>query len=207
MNTHDHRVTSLDARGGSLTTWLAFGVVSVALFGLAYPLATALLGSALFPDQARGSLIESDGRIIGSRLVAQPFADPRYFMPRPSAAGFAGMGLAGSNWAPSNPALRERMQADSAVIAAREGIAASAIPSELITASGSGIDPHLTPAAAALQVPRIARARGIDPEHLSALLQAQTVGPDLGVLGQARVNVLELNLALDALAPAPAATP
>ncbi len=207
MTTHTSNPSSLDHRGGSALTWIAFAVVSVVLFGLAYPLATTWLGSMLFGEAARGGLIERNGAVVGSRLVAQPFADPRYFIPRPSAAGYAGMGLAGSNLAPSNPALRERMQADSAAIAIREGLAPENIPVELITASGSGIDPHLSPAAAAMQVPRIARARGVDAAKIRALLDTQTLGPDLGVFGKPRVNVLELNLALDALAPSPVPSP
>jgi K+-transporting ATPase ATPase C chain len=197
----------LDEHGGGLLTWLRFALIAIVLCGLAYPLATALLGRALFADAANGSLIVRDGRVLGSALVAQPFADARYLIPRPSAAGYDGMALAGSNWAPSNPALRERMRADATRIAAREGIALDAIPVELITASGSGIDPHLSPAAAALQLARIARARGLPEAELQALLQAQIEGPDFGVFGQPRVNVLRFNLALDALPSPPQPRP
>lgn len=189
----------LDERGGSPLTWLRFAFAAIALCGLAYPLATTWLGGVLFADAASGSLIVREGHVLGSRLVAQPFAAPRYLIPRPSAAGYAGMALAGSNWSPSHPALCERMRADAARIAAREGIALDAIPVELITASGSGIDPHLSPAAAAVQLARIARARGAPEAELQALLQAQIEGSDFGVFGQPRVNVLRFNLALDAL--------
>lgn len=188
---------TLDTRGGGATAFVSFGVLSIVLFGLAYPLATASIGAVLFPDAARGSLVERDGVVVGSRLMAQPFADPRYLIPRPSAAGYAGMGLAGSNWGPSNPALRERAAADAAAVAAREGIPQDRVPAELVTASGSGIDPHLSPAAAAIQLPRIARARGRDEAALRELLAAHTEPPQWGVLGQPRVNVLAFNLALD----------
>lgn len=189
--------THLDTRGGSLVSFIAFAALGIAVFGLAWPLATAALGALLFPDAARASLVERDGVVVGSRLVAQPFADPRYLQPRPSAAAYAGLGLAGSNWGPSNPALRERIAADAAAVAAREGIAQDQVPVELVTASGSGIDPHLSPAAAALQAPRIARARGIDEAVVRTLLETHTEAPQWGVFGQPRVNVLAFNLALD----------
>lgn len=188
----------LDHRGGGMRAALAFGVLSIALAGLAYPALATLIGGALFPDQARGSLIERDGRVVGSALVAQPFADPRYFKPRPSAAGYNPMGAAGSNWGPSNPALRERMAADSASAAAREGVLASELPADLISASGSGLDPHLTPAGARAQAARVAQARGIAEGEVLALIDAHTEAPMLGFYGGARVNVLRLNLALDA---------
>ena len=207
MNTQHMSAAPLDDRGGSPLAWLGFGLLSIGLFGLAYPVATTLVGGALFADAARGSLVEHNGHIVGSRLVAQPFADPRYFIPRPSAAGYAGLGLAGSNWAPSNPALRERVAVESATVAQREGLAADSLPAELVTTSGSGIDPHLSPAGAAVQVARIARARGMEIERVQALLDAHVQEPDLGVFGQPRVNVLELNLALDELAAGAGSTP
>jgi K+-transporting ATPase ATPase C chain len=194
---------SLDHGGGGVRAYAGFAVLSILAFGLAWPLATAMIGGALFPDAARGSLIERNGVVVGSLLAAQPFADARYVIPRPSAAGYAGMGLAGSNWAPSNPALRERAAADAAAIAAREGVAQAALPPELVTASGSGIDPHLSPAAVAIQLPRIARARGIDVATLEALLARHVEAPQFGVFGQSRVNVLAFNLALDESHPAP----
>jgi K+-transporting ATPase ATPase C chain len=197
----DTTTPNLDARGGSPLSWLRFAAVGVIGAGLLYPALATFAGQALFPAQARGSLIERDGVVIGSRLVAQPFADARYFQPRPSAAGFNPTAAAGSNLAPSNPALRERIAASSAEIAAREGVAASAIPADLVTASGSGLDPHLSPAAARLQVPRVARARGLAEASVQDAVDANTQAPTLGVFGQARVNVLELNLALDTLAP------
>lgn len=193
--------TTLDTQGGDLFTWIAFAALSIAGAGLAYPLIATLLGGALFPHQAAGSLVEVDGRVVGSELVAQPFADPRYFVPRPSAAGYAGMGLAGSNMAPSNPALRERIAADSAAIATREGIDAKRIPVDLVTASGGGWDPHVSPEAAEVQVERVARARGMDADAVRALVREHTEGPTFGVFGQRRVNVLLLNLSLDSPSP------
>lgn len=193
--------SSLDhGRGGWLRA-LRFSVLAIAVTGLGFPLFATLIGQTLFPAQAHGSLIERDGVVVGSALVAQPFASDRYFQPRPSAANYDPKALAGSNWAPSNPALRERIAASSAATGQRESAAAKDIPSDLVTASGSGIDPHISPAAAKLQIARVARLRALDPVRVQALVDSQTLAPSLGVLGQSRVNVLQLNLALDALAP------
>lgn len=195
------RTTLLDHAGGGWLTAIRFVIASILLLGLAFPMASALLGRVLFSSQANGSLIERDGRVVGSSLVAQPFADARYFQPRPSAANFDPKALAGSNMAPNNPDLRARVAAGSAVVAQREGVTASAIPIDLVTASGSGMDPHISPASARLQIARVAAARGLAPERVQALVQAHTEDPTFGLLGQARVNVLQLNLALDALTP------
>jgi K+-transporting ATPase ATPase C chain len=195
------RVSRLDQSGGGWLSALRFAVVAIALTGLAFPLFATAIGQALFPTQARGSLIVHDGVTVGSSLVAQPFAADKYFQPRPSAASFDPRAMSGSNWAPSNPALRERIDASSQAVAARESVAATAIPVDLVTASGSGIDPHISPAAAQLQAARVAKARGIGIVEVQALIAANTQGPTFGVLGQSRVNVLELNLALDARAP------
>ncbi len=192
------RTSLLEHDGGGWLRALRFAVLSIILLGLAFPVLAALLGQALFPAQARGSLIERDGIVVGSSLVAQPFADARYFQPRPSAANYDSKALAGSNWAPSNPQLRERIAAGSAVVAARESVPSQAIPSDFVTASGSGIDPHISPAAAELQIARVARARDLSPAIVRALVAEHTLPPTWGVLGQARVNVLQLNLALDA---------
>lgn len=172
-------------------------LVLILLCGGLYPLAATLVAGVLFPHQATGSLIERDGRIVGSALVGQPFADEGYFHGRPSAAGYDPFGVSGSNLAPGNPDLRARAERDARTIAAREGIEPTAIPVDLIAASGSGIDPHISPAAVRLQIPRVARARGLDPAELGARVAAHTESPVLGVLGQPRVNVLRLNLALD----------
>jgi potassium-transporting ATPase KdpC subunit len=190
---------SPDESGAGWLVAARFSLLSIVLAGLAFPAAAALLGGALFPYQAQGSLIEVEGRVVGSALVAQPFVADTYFHPRPSAANYDPRALAGSNWAPSNPALEERIAASSSAIAAAEGVAASSIPSDLVTASGSGIDPHISVEAAALQVARVAQARGVDAARVQALVDAHTLGKTWGVLGQARVNVLQLNIALDAL--------
>lgn len=196
-------LASLEA-GANWLSALRFAIVSILLGGLLFPLVTASVGQVLFPAQAQGSLINRDGVTVGSSLVAQPFASARYFQPRPSAAGYDPRALSGSNWAPSNPALRERIAATSAAVAAREGVSPGTIPGDLITASGSGIDPHISPESARLQIARVARARGIEAAQVQTLVDAATQGPTFGVFGQARVNVLELNLALDALgSPSP----
>ncbi len=168
------------------------------LCGGLYPALVTGLGRLLFPHQAQGSLIFRDGEVIGSELVGQPYANVGYFHGRPSAAGYDPFALSGSNWAPSNPSLRLRAAADSVSIAAREGVPPQQIPGELIAASGSGIDPHISPAAALVQLPRVARARGLAEATLRRLVEQHTESPVLGVLGQPRVNVLRLNLALDA---------
>ena len=176
---------------------LALAGVTLLGFGLLYSLAGAGLGSLLFPHQAGGSLIERDGRVIGSSLVAQPFADDRYFQSRPSAVGYDVMALAGSNQARTNPDLRARIDEARAAVAAREGVAPADVPSDLVTQSGGGIDPHLSPAAIRIQIARVARARGLPVDEVERLVAAHTEGPQFGLLGAPRVNVLELNLALD----------
>lgn len=196
---------------GLLRGAIGLAIVSLLGFGLLYPLAGVGLGQALFPKPANGSLIERDGQVVGSSLVAQPFADARYFQPRPSAAGFNPMGVSGSNQARTNPDLRQRVEETRAAVAAREGVDPASVPSDLVTQSGGGIDPHISPAAAAIQVVRVARARGIERNVVDGLVARYTEPPQLGLLGQPRVQVLELNLALDALAApatrAPAAKP
>ncbi|WP_372012787.1 potassium-transporting ATPase subunit KdpC [Pseudoxanthomonas sp. 10H] len=181
------------ASGLSLVTLLGFG--------LAYSLVGVGLGQLLFPHAASGSLVERGGRVVGSTLVAQPFAGEGYFQPRPSAAGYDLMALAGSNQARTNPDLRARIDAARDAVAAREGVPAARVPGDLVTQSGGAIDPHISPQAAALQVARVARARGLDPGVVEAQVRARTEPPQWGLFGQARVNVLELNLALDAATP------
>lgn len=177
---------------------LLFAVVILVVFGLLYSLAGTALGRLLFPAQASGSLVEREGRVAGSTLVAQPFADARYFQPRPSAANYDPMAAAGSNLARSNPDLRKRVEEAIAAVAAREGIAPSEVPMELVTQSGGGMDPHITPAGARVQVARVAKARGLDVAIVEQAVDAATEVPQFGVLGQPRINVLLLNLALDA---------
>jgi K+-transporting ATPase ATPase C chain len=176
---------------------LMLAAVSLLGFGLLYSLAGTGLGRVLFPHQATGSLVERDGRVIGSALVAQSFADDRYFQSRPSAAGYDVMALAGSNQARTNPDLRTRIDEARAAVAAREGVAPADVPSDLVTQSGGGIDPHLSPAAVRIQIARVARARGIKAAEVERLVAAHTEAPQFGVLGAPRINVLELNLALD----------
>ena len=190
---------TLDSRGGNLGGWLLFTVLTFGLAGVVYPVVTTLVAGALFPAQANGSLITVGGRVVGSALIGQGFSGERYFIGRPSAAGsgYDPTAASGSNLASSNPALRARVQADSAAIARREGISPTRIPADLLTASGSGLDPHISPAGAAVQAARVARARGLSVERVRALIEAQTERGGLG-LGESGVNVLRLNLALDA---------
>ncbi|MDZ4297629.1 MAG: potassium-transporting ATPase subunit KdpC [Moraxellaceae bacterium] len=171
------------------------------LCGLIYTGVATFLGGALFPQQATGSLIEQQGRFIGSRLVAQPFVSPQYFYSRPSAADYDPTGTGGSNLAPSNPELRDRVRDESARIQALEGMAANAIPVDLLAASGAGLDPHISPESAQLQAARVATARGLSETQVLSVIQRVTEGKQWGLFGQPRVNVLELNLTLDALNP------
>lgn len=184
---------------------LALTIVSLAGFGFLYSLAGVGIGQALFPHAANGSVIERGGQVVGSALVAQPFADDRYFQPRPSAAGYDTLSLAGSNQARTNPDLRKRLEEARMAIAQREGVEAAAVPRELFTQSGSGIDPHISTQGASIQVARVARARGLGPDVVERLVVNHTEGRRLGVFGEPRVHVLQLNLALDALGTAPAA--
>ena len=189
-----------DAPQPGWSAWLRFSALWLVLGGLAYPAVTTALGGALFPAQATGSLIKGDGRVVGSTLIGQPFTGDRYFIGRPSAAGsgYDPVNASGSNLAVSNPALRERVQAQAQAIATRENIPVTRIPVDLLTASGSGLDPHVSPAGAAVQVARVARARGLTDTQVQALVRDHTERGVLG-LGQPGVNVLELNLALDRL--------
>jgi K+-transporting ATPase ATPase C chain len=176
-------------------------LVTTVLFGLIYPLVVTALAQLLFRNKADGQLILMEGRIAGSRIIGQPFTSPRYFHSRPSAAGtgYDATASGGSNLAPSNKALIDRVQGEVQKLRAEN--ADSRIPVDLVTASGSGLDPHITPAAAEFQVPRVARERGLNEAQVSALVQKHTEGRQFGFLGEPRVNVLELNLELDALRP------
>ncbi|HEY7772523.1 MAG TPA: potassium-transporting ATPase subunit KdpC [Marinagarivorans sp.] len=183
-----------------LLTALRAALVFLVLCGLIYTGLATFLGGVLFPHQATGSLIQQQGRIVGSSLVAQPFESPRYFYSRPSAADYDPTGTGGSNLAPSNPELRARVAQASERIQAQEGVAAEDIPVDLLAASGAGLDPHVSPAAARLQAPRVAAARGMGEAQVLALIDQVSEGKQWGLFGQPRVNVLQLNLALDDLA-------
>src|SRR5262252_7638569 len=175
-------------------------VLSV-LTGLAYPALVTAIAQVAFPFQANGSLITRDGKVVGSTLIGQPFDDPKYFWGRPSATSpfpYNAAASSGSNLSPTNPDLVKAVQVRVEALRAADPGATAPVPVDLVTASGSGLDPEISPAAALYQVPRVARARGLDPQRVGALVQAHVTGRTLGVLGEPRVNVLELNLALDA---------
>jgi K+-transporting ATPase ATPase C chain len=179
-----------------------------ALTGLVYPAAVTGVAQFLFPHQANGSLIVRDGRVVGSELIGQPFERPAYFWSRPSATTpvpYNAASSAASNLGPTNPALAEAVAQRVAALRAADPAERGPVPVDLVTASGSGLDPHISPAAAAYQVARVARARGRTPDEVRAIVARCTDGRLLGVMGEARVNVLRLNLALDAAFGAPAA--
>lgn len=179
---------------------LVFAAVSLLLFGGLYSLAGTGLGRMLFPLQAQGSVIKRDGVAVGSALVAQPFAGAGYFQPRPSAAGYNPTAASGSNQARSNPDLMARIDAARRETAVRDGVAEADVAGDLVTQSGGGLDPHISPAAARQQIARVAAARGLSAEQVGRLVEAQVEPRQLGVFGAERVNVLRLNLALDAAA-------
>jgi len=171
-----------------------------AITGLIYPGVVTGIAQWWMPKKANGSLIVRDGKPLGSELIGQPFSDAKYFWSRPSATGpqpYNGMASSGSNLGPTNPALKEAVEGR--IKALREAGADSSkpVPADLVTASGSGLDPHVSPAAAEYQIPRVAKARNIAEEKVKELVQRHTEGRQLGILGEPRVNVLTLNLALD----------
>lgn len=181
---------------------VSFALLAV-VTGLIYPLALTGVAQVALPWQANGSLIEQDGKVIGSRLIGQSFDDPKYFWGRPSATApfpYNAQASGGSNLGPSNPALVEAVQARIAALRAANPEAEGPVPMDLVTASPSGLDPDISPEAALWQAKRIAKARGLPVQQIEELIRVHTETPLLGVLGTPRVNVLELNLALDRLA-------
>ena len=179
---------------------LWFTLVTTVIFGLLYPLAVTGLSRVLFPDQANGQLIERNGKLVGSRIIGQAFTGPGYFHSRPSNAGtgYDPTSSSGSYLGPTNKTLIERVTGDVRKLQTENP--GTPIPVDLVTSSGSGLDSDISPAAAEFQISRVAHSRGMKQEDVEALVQKHTKGRDLGFLGEARVNVLELNLDLDALA-------
>ncbi len=178
---------------------LTLFILLTVLTGIIYPLAVTAVAQAFFPFQANGSFITADGRTLGSELIAQPFDDPRYFWGRPSAAGYDASASSGSNLGTNNPALLEAVQTRISALKAADPENTAPIPADLVTASASGLDPHISVEAALYQVPRVARERGMDEAAVKALVEQNTEGRQFGFLGQPRVNVLMMNLALDGL--------
>ena len=178
-------------------------VATTLLLGVIYPLFVTAIAQVLFKDKANGQIRYRNGEAIGSRIIAQPFTSSKYFHPRPSGAGngYDAANSGGTNYASTNEKLIDRVRSDAATL--RQENPSQPVPVDLITTSASGLDPEISPAAAEFQVPRIARERGISESELRALVQKHTTQRDLGLLGEPRVNVLELNLALDDLATKP----
>ncbi len=176
-------------------------LLMTAITGVLYPLAVIGLAQLLFPGQANGSLVAKDGKPVGSALIGQSFTEPEYFWGRPSATApnpYNATASSGSNLGPTNPALTEAVKQRIAALHAVDPGNSAPVPVDLVTASGSGLDPEISPAAAQYQLARVARARGLSPARVQALVNACTRGRQFGLLGEPRVNVLQLNLALDA---------
>jgi K+-transporting ATPase ATPase C chain len=180
---------------------LWFTLVTTVMFGVLYPLVITGLAQMLFPDRANGQLIHKNGKIVGSRIIGQTFTGPGYFHSRPSnaGAGYDATASSGSNLGPTNKSLLDRVKGD--VEKARVENPKAQVPVDLVTASGSGLDPEISPAGAEFQVPRVARERGMPEQDVQTLVQKHTKGRDWGVFGEPRVNVLELNLDLDSVHP------
>jgi potassium-transporting ATPase KdpC subunit len=182
----------------NLITAILYTIATTVSLGVFYPLVVTGLAQVFFKDKANGQLVTKNGAVAGSRILAQPFTGPQYFHPRPSAAGangYAADNSSGSNLGPTNQKLVDRVKTDTAALqAANPG---RPVPIDLVTTSGSGLDPHITPAAADFQIQRVAQARAIDEKTLAALVAEHTESRQFGILGEPRVNVLELNLALD----------
>lgn len=201
MNTRPAAVAG-DNPGQHLRSAVLMTVVLTVLFGIAYPLAMTGISQVLFPSQANGSLVrDAQGNVIGSAILAQKFTQPQYFHPRPSAAGSDGYDATssgGSNLGPTNQKLIDLVKDRTDAYRTENGLPSDApVPVDAVTSSASGLDPDITPANALLQVGRVARARGVPEDHVRSLVSQYTEGRTLGILGEPRVNVLELNLALD----------
>lgn len=188
----------------NLITAILYTVVTTIIFGVIYPYAVTGVSQLFFKDKANGQLIYRDGQLVGSRIIGQPFSAPGYFHSRPSAAGngYDAANSSGSNYGPTNKKLIDRIAGDAAT--AQTDHPGVEVPVDLVTASGSGLDPDITPAAAQFQVERVARERHLDESIVQQLVAKHTLGRQFGFLGEPRVNVLELNLDLDATAPIPA---
>jgi K+-transporting ATPase ATPase C chain len=169
--------------------------------GILYPLAVTGIAQTIFHKQANGSLIERDGKVIGSEIIGQNFTKPEYFHPRPSQNSYDAANSGGSNLGPTNPALADRLKKDGEQFRKDNPDYTGAIPADAITASGSGLDPEISPANALAQTARVAKARGASADAVQSLIAVNTQGRDLGVLGEPRVNVLKLNMALDQAYP------
>src|ERR1700733_5288792 len=190
----------------NLITAILYTVVTTVIFGLVYPFVVTGIAQVLFKDKANGQLIQQNGQLVGSRIIGQSFTAPGYFHSRPSAAGngYDAANSSGSNYAPTNKKVIDRVAGEGAALQlAHPG---TDVPIALVTASGSGLDPDITPAAAEFQVTRIAHERHLSEDAVRRLVAQSTKGRQLGFLGEPRVNVLELNLALDQAAPLPATT-
>lgn len=178
-------------------------LVATVVLGLAYPLLITGIAQVIAPGRADGSLVEVDGRVVGSSLIGQGFADadgdplPQYFQPRPSAPGYDGAASGGSNLGPNSPELADLIVQRRAEVAAFNGVVPAEVPPDAVTASASGLDPGISPAYAVIQVERVAAARGVTPDKVAARVAQATVGRDLGFIGAPYVNVLQLNLTLD----------
>jgi potassium-transporting ATPase KdpC subunit len=185
----------------NLLTAVWFTIVTTIMFGVLYPLGITALAQALFHDRANGQLIERGGRVVGSRIIGQMFTEPGYFHSRPSSAGtgYDATASSPSNLGPTNKALINRVEADVKTLQAENP--SVPIPIDLVTGSGSGLDPDISVAGAKFQIPRVAKARGMSETEVSALVRRYTAGRQFGFLGEPRVNVLELNLELDTLHP------
>jgi K+-transporting ATPase ATPase C chain len=179
----------------NLVTAVLMTIATTVLLGIIYPLVVTGIAQVLFPKKANGQLIEANGKVIGSRVIAQAFTAPGYFHPRPSAVNYDPTGSNGSQLGPTNQKLIDRVKGDTATLHAEN--AGAPVPIDLVTASASGLDPEITPAAAAFQISRVARARGINEDQLRELVSKHSEDRQWGFLGEARVNVLVLNLELD----------